>query len=243
LLVPHPVGFFCVWEVSVLTVMATLSKPLQLAKQGLNLWRKRRLSRAFVEAQGALGERMYAAGIDDGELGARISALDERLRWAEAVPGSTLALRAARHQLVLQLAAAALEDDGPLPGADAEYRRAREAQAALERHEREVGAGPVWRRWNGLTTKLKSCRVRFEAKAEAELVMKRNVSGPAAKIGAGSDGGSSIPEQVCLSQSDERNDTRRSLGTRRAVAEQRIHLPRGDSTVRLQGMGDCRKAG
>jgi hypothetical protein len=35
----------------------------------MDLWRKRRLSAAFVEAQTALGERMYAAGIDDGELG------------------------------------------------------------------------------------------------------------------------------------------------------------------------------
>jgi hypothetical protein len=140
LLVHHPVGFFCVWEVFVLTVMAILSKPLQLAKQGLNQWRMRRLSRAFVEASAALGERMYAAGIDDGELVARISALDEELRLAEAVPGSTAALRATRRQLVLQLAAAALEDDGPLPGADAEYRRAREAQAALERHETDVNA-------------------------------------------------------------------------------------------------------
>ena len=41
-------------------------------------------------------------------------------------------MKAARRQLVLKLATAALEDDGPLPGADAEYRRAREAQAALD---------------------------------------------------------------------------------------------------------------
>ena len=121
-----------------LTAMATLSKPLRLAKHGMNLWRKRRLSGAFVEAQAALGERMYAAGIDDGELGAKISAQDEQLRLAEAVGGSTQALKAARRQLVLQLAAAGLEDDGPLPGADTEYARAREAQAALDRHEKGV---------------------------------------------------------------------------------------------------------
>jgi hypothetical protein len=122
-----------------MTAMATLSKPLQLAKHGMDLWRKRRLSGAFVEAQAALGERMYAAGIDDGEHGAKINALDERLHWAEAVGVSTQALKATRRQLVLQLAAA-LEDDGPLPGADAEYHRAREAQAALERHEKVVNA-------------------------------------------------------------------------------------------------------
>ena len=115
-----------------MTAMATLSVLLLPAKHGMDLWRKRRLSGAFVEAQAALGERMYAAGIDDGELGARISALNEKLRRAEAVGGSTQALWAARRQLVLQLAAAALEDDGPLPGADAEYRKAREAHGALE---------------------------------------------------------------------------------------------------------------
>jgi hypothetical protein len=113
-----------------LTATATLSILLLLAKHGMNLWRKSRLS-AFVEAQVALGERMYAAGIDDGELGARISTLDEQLREAEGVGRSAQALKAARRQLVLQLAAAALEDDGPLPGADAEYRWAREAQVAL----------------------------------------------------------------------------------------------------------------
>jgi hypothetical protein len=122
-----------------LTAMATLSKPFQLAKHGMDLWRKRRLSAAFVEAQVALGERMYAAGIDDGEHGAKISALEDRLRRAEAVGASTEGLRATRRQMILRLAAAALEDDAPLPGADAEYRRAREAQAALD-YENSVDA-------------------------------------------------------------------------------------------------------
>lgn len=131
---------FFVSAIVLMTAMATLSKPLQLPKHGMDLWRKRRLSGAFVEAQAALGERMYAAGIDDGEHGAKINALDGRLHWAEAVGASTQALKATLRRLVLQLAAAALEDDGPLPGADAEYHRAREAQAAMERHEKEVDA-------------------------------------------------------------------------------------------------------
>ena len=113
-----------------LTATATLSILLLLAKHGMNLWRKSRLS-AFLAAQATLGDRMYAAGIDDGELWAKISAVDEQLRRAESAGSSSQALEAARRQLILQLAAAALEDDGPLPGADAEYRRAREAQAAL----------------------------------------------------------------------------------------------------------------
>ena len=118
-----------------MTAMATLSVLLLPAKHGMDLWSRRRLNGAFAEAQAALGDHMYAAGIDDGEIGARISALNEQLRRAEAVGASTQVLRAARRQLVLQLAAAALEDDGPLPGADAEYRRAREAHGALERYE------------------------------------------------------------------------------------------------------------
>jgi hypothetical protein len=128
---------FFVSEIILMTAMATLSVLLRPAKHVTDLWHKRRLSGAFAEAQAALGERMYAAGIDDGELGARINALNETLRRAEAVRGSTQALKAARRQLVLQLAAAALEDDGPLPGADAEYRRVKDAQAALDRYEKE----------------------------------------------------------------------------------------------------------
>ena len=126
-----------------MTAMATLSVLLPPVKHGIDLWRKRQLSGAFVEAQAVLGECMYAAGIDDGELGARISALDQQLRRAEAVGGSTQALKAARCQLILQLAAA-LEDDGPLPGADAEYRKAREAQAALEYYEKSTKGEWRW---------------------------------------------------------------------------------------------------
>jgi hypothetical protein len=81
-----------------------------------------------------LGERMYAAGIDDGSLGAQVAALDQRIRRAEARPPLG-PLLARRRELLLRLADAALEDDAPLPGADAEYGRAREALAALRREE------------------------------------------------------------------------------------------------------------
>ena len=82
-----------------LTATATLTILLLLVKHGMDLWRRRRLSGAFVEAQLALGECMYAAGLDDGEHGAKINALDEQMRRAEAVGGSTQALKATRHQL------------------------------------------------------------------------------------------------------------------------------------------------
>ena len=70
-------------------------------------------------------------------LGRRSAPWTSSCAGPEVVGGSTQALMAARRQQVLQLAAS-LEDDGPLPGADALYRRAREAQAALDRHEKGV---------------------------------------------------------------------------------------------------------
>jgi hypothetical protein len=119
----------------VLAENVTLSQPLRPATHEKHLWRNLRLRRAFIEVQVALRECMYAAGIDDGELGAKIRTVEEQLHRAESDGHVTQKLKAARHQLVLQLAAA-LENDGPLPGADAEYRRARKAQAALVRDEK-----------------------------------------------------------------------------------------------------------
>ena len=94
-----------------------------------------RLRRALLAAELDLGERMYAAGIDDGALGAQVAALDQRIRRADATRLPLGPLLARRRELLLRLAAAALEVEAPLPGADAEYPRARSAQAALRREE------------------------------------------------------------------------------------------------------------
>ena len=72
---------------------------------------------------------MYAAGIDDGQLGAQIAALDRKISQ-EAVRSSAKAVAAERGKLIRQLAVSALAEEAPLPGADGEYRKAREAQAA-----------------------------------------------------------------------------------------------------------------
>ena len=95
---------------------------------------KRTLKRAFVDAKIALGERMYAAGIDDGRLGSQIAAVNERIRQAHSSQAAGEMLKAERRRLLLQLAEAALEEDAPLPGADAEYARARTAQTVLQGH-------------------------------------------------------------------------------------------------------------
>jgi hypothetical protein len=114
--------------------MTAWSRSAHLSRNGTSLWHRQSLKWAFLEAKCALGERMYAAGIDDGQLAAQIANLDEIIRQAEAARGSARALRADRKKLVLQLGAAALEEETPLPGADADYQTAREAQAALRAH-------------------------------------------------------------------------------------------------------------
>lgn len=106
--------------------MPRLLRPIRRA---LAARRRAALERAWHEARLTLGSRMYAAGIDDGVLGQQLARLDEQLRRAgRPVPD----LEAARTALLLGLADLALEDDAPLPGAEAEYCRAREAQTRLE---------------------------------------------------------------------------------------------------------------
>ncbi len=95
----------------------------------------RRLQRALLAAEIDLGERMCAAGIDDGSLGAQIAALEQRIRRADTVRLPLGPLLAQRRELLLRLAAAALEVEAPLPAADAEYERARAALAALREGE------------------------------------------------------------------------------------------------------------
>jgi hypothetical protein len=93
----------------------------------------RRLERALLAAEIDLGERMYAAGIDDGTLGRQIAALEQRIRRADTVRLPLGPLLAQRRALLLRLAAAALEVEAPLPGADAEYERARTLLATLKK--------------------------------------------------------------------------------------------------------------
>jgi len=105
--------------------------PIRLVKYGQGAWRKRSLAQAFYEARLALGQKMYQAGIDDGQLGAQIRDLDERICRATATQAPSKALKLQQEKLILQLGDAALAEEGPLPGADAEYQAARKAEAAL----------------------------------------------------------------------------------------------------------------
>ncbi len=106
-------------------------RPFAIWKQVVRHWSARSRRRYFEQALIALGERMSAVGIDDGQLGAQIAALDRQLHEGHSATTDITDLKAQRRTLLMRLATAALEEDAALPGADAEYERARQAQAAL----------------------------------------------------------------------------------------------------------------
>jgi hypothetical protein len=121
--------------------METWNRFVNLIKVGTSVWHRQSLRRAYSEAKYALGERMYVAGIDDGQLVAQNAVLDAKIRQAETARCFTTVLMADRKVLILQLAAAALEEESPLPGADAEYQKARKVEEALQAYS-EPG-GPI----------------------------------------------------------------------------------------------------
>jgi len=105
--------------------------PIRLVKYGQGAWRRQSLAQALYKARLALGEKMYQAGIDDGQLGGQIRDLDECICRTMATQAPSKALKLQREKLILQLADAALAEEAPLPGADAEYQTARKLEAAL----------------------------------------------------------------------------------------------------------------
>lgn len=100
------------------------------------LWPSRRraarLENVYRAARIALGERMYAAGIDDGETGEQILDMDLRIRLAKIMGQSWEALEGDREKLVIKLADAALENDAPLPGADREFALALDLKNSIQ---------------------------------------------------------------------------------------------------------------
>ena len=113
------------------TGAATWGQAVKLVNYGRGLWRKRSLNRTTLDAQRALGHRMYEAGAGDPQLRSQLAAVDEKVRQAEAKKESTKALKAEKERLLLQLAGPALTQPGPVPGTEAEYTKAKESQTAL----------------------------------------------------------------------------------------------------------------
>jgi hypothetical protein len=114
-----------------ITLLPFAAPPFPVVKYGQGAWSKQSLAQAFYEARLALGQRMFRAGLDDGQLGGIIRDLDERIFRATAAQAPSKALKLQKVKVILQLADAALQEEGPLPGADAEYQTARKLEAAL----------------------------------------------------------------------------------------------------------------
>lgn len=114
------------------TASATWGQTVRLVNYGRGLWRKRSLNAASLVAQRTLGQRMFEAGAGDPQLRSQIVALDEKLRQAEARKESTRPLKGEREKLVLQLAGAALAQQGALPGVEAEHAKAKETEAEAQ---------------------------------------------------------------------------------------------------------------
>jgi hypothetical protein len=107
-------------------------RPFRWFQRARDRRRARMLAEAYTEARIALGQRMFAAGIDDDETGATIASIGEALARNLASGAEAQDLRAERVLLFIRLADAALEDDAPLPGADVEFAEALELKRALE---------------------------------------------------------------------------------------------------------------
>ncbi|HKA07372.1 MAG TPA: hypothetical protein VKD71_08955 [Gemmataceae bacterium] len=111
---------------------AIVEAPLRYVRAARCRRRRETLERDNRAARLALGEKMFAAGIDDGETCARIAATDQRLLRSSLTGGPRDLLMARRTALVLQLADAALENDAPLPGADEVFGHALTLKRAME---------------------------------------------------------------------------------------------------------------
>jgi hypothetical protein len=109
-------------------------------KDDINMFKH--LRRVLLAAKLDLGERMYAVGIDDGSLGPQVAALDKRIRRSDTARLPLGPLLAQRRELLLQLAAAAMEEEAPLPEAEAEYQRARKALVALKKEADVIANTP-----------------------------------------------------------------------------------------------------
>lgn len=95
------------------------------------IWQERTLQRAVVEAELALGRRLHETGHGDGEVRARITALDEQIQSLHAEKRFTRDLQQERKRLIRYLSASAPEQAKPGAAAEREHKNLKEAHDAL----------------------------------------------------------------------------------------------------------------
>ena len=119
-------------------VAGTLAQTVRFGVFAALLWRGRSLGRAAIEAQVALGLRLYDSGLGDERLRTQVATLDDRIRSVEAAKGSPKALRTERRGLLLRLATPALQEASAPPSAQAAYSNATVAQVAVQTYQQEM---------------------------------------------------------------------------------------------------------
>jgi len=119
---------------------ALVDVPLRFVRAARTRRRCESLECDYRDARLALGKKMFATGIDDGETSARIAATDQQLLQVNLAGRPRELLHARRTALVLKLADVALEDDAPLPGADEEFAQALALKQALDIESAALGA-------------------------------------------------------------------------------------------------------
>src|SRR4051812_25224600 len=86
------------------TPPSLLGHPIRWLQSARQRRRSRQLDDAFADARIALGRRMYAAGIDDDETGAKIAEVDRALAAVPQSSGEAQDLWGRRTLLYIQLA-------------------------------------------------------------------------------------------------------------------------------------------
>ncbi len=120
------------------TARATARHMVRLFRYAQARLETRRLSREAVEAQLALGQRMWELGLGEEELRKQIAQLEERIRNLESGRRPSHVLLGECRELKSRLAQPALAQLQPVPGTEAEYEAASAARRSLITHQDRV---------------------------------------------------------------------------------------------------------
>lgn len=120
-------------------VRATWEQTVRLARFGTGSWRRRSLQGSLAQAHLALGERMYISGSGAPQVRQQIAAVEAKIREAQGAKQSTKVMTRERQALVLKLSEPALSQQKAPNAAEAEHKKVKDIQAALQTQEQGMG--------------------------------------------------------------------------------------------------------